>query len=109
MSPVEPRPEVMGTTAVPSIVVLDGLCFLPKMPAFTSGGANKPPLRAPRAARKERRFQANFKFIRSFLSTFVAKLFVAGRARRIDDQRAADDLNERIARNPFDGHAGARG
>src|ERR1700736_1231385 len=65
MSPVEPRPVVMGTMGLPSTEGMGGLDFLPKMPAaFNSAGANRPPLAAPSAARNERRFQPNFKFMR---------------------------------------------
>src|SRR5215472_1086726 len=64
MSPVEPRPLRMGTMALPSSSVFEGLCFLPKMPAaFSSAGATRPPVRAPSAARNERRFQAKCRFI----------------------------------------------
>src|SRR5581483_2158207 len=67
MSPVEPRPVVMGTMGLPSTEGINGLCFLPKMTAaFNSAGAHKPPVAAPSVARNERRFQPNFKFMRSF-------------------------------------------
>ena len=80
MSPVEPRPVVMGTIGLPSIEGMDGLGFLPKLPAaFNLAGANRLPLTAPSAARNERRFQPNFKFMRSFLVRSFANLFI-GRA-----------------------------
>src|SRR6516165_481694 len=72
MSPVEPRPLRMGTIGLPSTAVLGGLCFRPKMPAASdSDGARRPPERAPSAARNERRFQANFKFITRVLLTLT--------------------------------------
>ena len=73
MSPVEPRPVVMGTIGLPSTGGMEGLSFLPKMPAaLNSAGANRPPQTAPSAARNERRFQPNFRFMRSALSTVLA-------------------------------------
>src|SRR5580693_1946305 len=64
MSPVEPRPVVMGTMGLPSLGAADGLGFLPKMPAALNlAGANSELLAAPSAARNERRFQLNFKFM----------------------------------------------
>src|SRR5215469_2507441 len=57
---------------LPSRAGADGLCFLPKVEvALHSGGANKPPPRAPSAARNERRFQPNFRFMPSFLPRFL--------------------------------------
>src|ERR1700689_1868509 len=64
MSPVEPSPVVMGTIGSPSTEGIEGLGFLPKMPAaFDSAGANRPPRAAPSAATKERRLQSNFRFM----------------------------------------------
>src|ERR1035437_9252582 len=79
MSPVEPRPVVMGTMGLPSTGGMEDLLFLPKMPvAFNSAGANRPPHMAPTAARNERRFQPNFRFMRSALSTSFANYRSAG-------------------------------
>src|SRR5271170_366863 len=108
MSPVEPRPVVMGTMGSPSTMALDTLGFLPKMPAaFNFAGANRLPPTAPSAARNERRFQPNFKFMRSILPTSFAKSSIRKRGGRSDDHCAAYDFNQRIARNPFQSHAGA--
>src|ERR1700742_5155370 len=64
MSPVQPSPLVMGTMALPSTEGVDGLGFLPNIPAaFDSAGANRPPRVAPSAATKERRLQSNLKFM----------------------------------------------
>src|SRR5580700_1244637 len=106
MSPVEPRPVVMGTMGSPSTMALATLGFLPKMPAAVNfAGASTVPLTAPSAARNERRFHPNFKFTRSVLSRPLAKLFISNR--RSDDHCAAYDFNQRIARNPFQSHASA--
>src|SRR5579863_8343206 len=100
MSPVEPRPVVMGTMGSPSTMALDTLGFLPKMPAaFSVAGVSRLLLTAPIAARNERRFQPNFRFTRSVLSRSSAKLFISNR--RSDDHCTAHDFNQRIARNPF--------
>src|SRR5262252_9107129 len=62
MSPVEPRPEVIGTIGFPSGEGR-GLCFLPSgIAAFEPEGVKRPPVIAPRAVRKERRVQSNLKF-----------------------------------------------
>src|SRR5579863_10090337 len=108
MSPVEPRPVVMGTIGPPSTESFDGLAFLPKMPAaLSSAGANSPPHNAPSVVRNERRFPPAFRFMRSCpLST---KLVFSNWGWRSDDLGATDDFNQRIAGNPFDRHAGARG
>src|SRR5215831_21171122 len=104
MSPVDPRPEVMGTIGVPSIPDLGGLRFFPKMLALSVLGAKKPPTIVPTAERKERRFPSNLSPICS--APFGSReLFLGRRGRRIDHQRAADDFDQRIAGNPFDRHA----
>src|SRR5579859_2365753 len=109
MSPVEPNPVVIGTTALPSRARADALCFLPKRAAFSSEGANMPPVSVPNAARKERRFQPNFNFMPiPPLPLAPKQSFIGRRCRRPDDQRAAYDFNQRISRNPFHGHARAR-
>src|SRR5580658_5504157 len=64
MSPVEPSPLVIGTIGLPSTdggAVLSFLSFLGA--ASNSAGANRPPLMAPSADKKERRLQADFKFM----------------------------------------------
>src|ERR1700722_21020361 len=73
MSPVDPRPVVMGTMGLPSTPgIVGGVCFLPMLPAaFNSVGPNKPPVMVPSAARNERRFQPNFRFMRGPFSSFV--------------------------------------
>src|SRR5579871_136972 len=68
MSPVEPRPVVMGTMGAPST---DGtvtlLRFFPRNPlAFNPDGVKKLPA-APIAARNERRLQPSFIFGDSLL------------------------------------------
>src|ERR1700683_1932387 len=85
MSPVEPRPLVIGTMGLPSSEEMGDLCFLPKrLAAFDSAGANRPPLMAPSAERNARRLQSNFfKFICSFPYEFfpaAANYFSAGAA-----------------------------
>src|SRR6476660_6803061 len=78
MSPVEPRPVVIGTMRLPSTKDTGGLCFLPKMlAAFNSDGANRPPLMAPSAARNERQLQSKVKFMCGFLSMRFANYFSA--------------------------------
>src|SRR5215472_12814207 len=79
MSPVEPRPVVMGTIGLPSTGTMEDFRFLPKMPAaFNSAGANRLPHMAPTAARNDRRFQPNLRFMRSTLSTSFANYRSAG-------------------------------
>src|SRR5215467_15640984 len=79
MSPVEPRPVVMETIGLPSTGGIEDLRVLPKMPAaFNSAGADRPPHMAPTAVRKDRRFQPNFRFMRSALSTSFANYRSAG-------------------------------
>src|SRR5262249_61516910 len=64
MWPVEPRPDLIGTTGLPSRGAIGDLRFFPKRPAASDPeGVKRPPVIAPSAARKERRFQANFKSI----------------------------------------------
>src|ERR1700722_9314003 len=107
MSPVEPRPVVMGTMGLPSREGAEGLSFLPKPPAAINlPGAKRVLLTAPSAARNERRFQSNFKFMCCFPLQVFRQLFIGGRS---DDQCAADDFKQRIARNPFQSHAGTGG
>src|ERR1700722_538394 len=107
MSPVEPRPLVMGTIGAPSRDgVAAGLCVFPKMPAAVSPAGVNRLLAAPIAARNARRLHPNF--ISGFLSARPTKLFVCNRRGWIRNLGAPDDFNKRIARNPFDGHAGAR-
>src|SRR5215813_3000427 len=101
MSPVDPRPEVIGTIGVPSIPGFWGLRFFPKMLALGVLGAKKPPTTVPIAERKERRFPYNFSPICCAPFGFSCELFLGRRGRRIDHQRAADDFDQRIAGNPF--------
>src|SRR5258708_1762005 len=69
----------MGTTALPSTGGMEDLPFFPEMPAaFNPAGANRPPDMVPTAARNDRRFQPNFRFMRSALSTFFANYRSAG-------------------------------
>src|SRR6266702_7187701 len=108
MSPVEPSPLVIGTMALPSTEGMDGLAVFPA--ARSPAGANRLPLTAPSADRKERRFQADFKFMRDSLSMPCTELLAGWRCgwdRRVDDKSAADDFNQRITGNPFESHAGA--
>src|ERR1700728_1148668 len=109
MSPVEPRPLVIGTMGLPSSEEMGDLCFLPKrLAAFDSAGANRPPLMAPRAERNARRLQSNFfKFICSFPYEFFSCRRKLLFSRRGDDHRAADDFDQGIPRNPFNSHARA--
>src|SRR5580698_2947988 len=108
MSPVEPRPVVMGTMGLPSAEGANGLGFLPNMPAALNfAGVNRLLVAAPSAARNERRFQRKFKFIRSFLSGH-SRLFISKRSGGIHHRCAAYDFNQRITWNPLEGHAGAR-
>src|SRR4029077_14901008 len=59
----------MGTMGLPSRGGDEDLCFLAKLLAASSSEeASKLPLVNPSAARKERRFQASFKFMNSILS-----------------------------------------
>src|SRR5579872_4820058 len=73
MSPVEPRPVVIGTRGLPSSDAVEDLRFLPNAPAaFTSAGATRLPQAAPTAARNDRRLQPSFRFMRSTLSASFA-------------------------------------
>src|SRR5580692_9108004 len=66
MLPVDPRPVVIGTMGLPSTEGADGLGFFPKtLAALNLAGANIELLAAPSAARNERRFQLNFKPMRT--------------------------------------------
>src|SRR6478609_9563144 len=77
MSPVEPRPLVIGTMALPSTDDLD--FFLPESQAASSpAGALRVPLASPSAERNERRFQPNFKFMRGYLSISLENYSPAG-------------------------------
>src|SRR5260370_27747052 len=77
MSRVEPSPLVMGAMGLPSTEGTDGLAFFAA--ARSSAGANRLPLTAPSADRNERRFQPDFKFMRSSLSmSFVKNYSPAG-------------------------------
>src|SRR6516164_1328919 len=68
MSPVEPRPLVIGTMGLPSTEGATGLCFLPKMAAaLLSCEAKSPPVREASRARNERRVQSNLGFISDVL------------------------------------------
>src|SRR5262245_16860293 len=105
MSPVDPRPEVIGKMGLPSRDLAEGLRFLPNKPAASSSrGATRPPVMAPRAARKDRRFQENFRFMGVSFRTGEG-LFLGGGA---GDLSGAHDLDERIPRNPLHRHAGPR-
>src|SRR5258708_22164686 len=69
MSPVEPRPFVIGTMGLPSTEGNADLIFLLNIPsALSLAGANKLPAAAPRVDKKERRFQPDFKFIHCSVS-----------------------------------------
>src|SRR5215469_368134 len=106
MSPVEPRPLVMGTISAPSTEEAPAtLCFFPKIPAPATRGAAKMLPAAPTAARNERRLHPNF--ILKIPFSHCVRLFVRNRRGQIHDFGAADNLNERIAGNPFHRHAGA--
>src|SRR5579863_1890094 len=73
MSPVEPRPVVIGTMGLPSTDGAGDFGFLPNIPAALNfAGMRKLLVAAPSAARNERRFQPNFQFIRRFLFNVVA-------------------------------------
>src|SRR5579863_10629448 len=103
MFPVEPSPDVIGTMASPLTEVVTGLRFLPNAPlAFSPKGA-KTLLAAPRAARNVRRLQPSFIFRLS-----PVRLSLCRPCGRTHNLRAADDFNQRIARNPFERHASAR-
>src|ERR1700683_1704334 len=107
MLPVEPRPVVIGTMGLPSVEGADALGFLPKMlAALNLAGVNSELPAAPSAVRNERRFQPSFKPMRSFPSMLSANLLLGGRCGRSAHIHAADDFNQRIARNPFQSHAG---
>src|SRR5579864_3484838 len=102
MSPVEPRPVVMGTMGLPSTVGTEGFTFLPSRPAAPDfAGANRLLPAAPSAARNERRFQPSF-VLRFMCGTFQLPsrticLSIRSWCGRIDDHRAADDFNQRVA------------
>src|SRR5215472_17027254 len=107
MSPVEPRPVVMGTIGAPSKAgEAVGLCFFPKMPEALSPPGVKRLLAAPIAPRNARRLHPNF--ISSFLS-HGPQLLLCNRRGWIHNLCAADDFNQGIAGNPFDPHTGAGG
>src|SRR5215469_11145540 len=96
----------MGTICAPSTEAAPAtLCFFPKILAPAIRGAAKILPAAPTAARNERRLHPNF--ILKVPFSRCVKLFVGNRRRSIYDLGAADDLNERIARDPFNRHAGA--
>src|SRR5579862_1829903 len=107
MSPVEPRPVVIGTMGLPSTDGASGLGFLPSMPAALSfAGVSKPLVAAPSVARNERRFQPKFSFMRRFLS-MASRLIQPSGGVWIHDRCAAYDFNQRITWNPLEGHASA--
>src|SRR4030088_1324428 len=112
MSPVEPSPVVIGTIGLPSTEGSADFIFLVDIPsAFSLMGANRLPAAAPRVDKKERRFQPDFKFIRSsvfdiFRINLLASRGSGGSSRR-DHYGAADDFNQRIPWNPLQCHAGA--
>src|ERR1700742_4042889 len=77
MSPLEPRPVVMGTMGLPSTEDAEALGFLPKRPvALNFAGASRLLLAAPSADRNDRRFQPNFRFMRSPFN-FLRELSIA--------------------------------
>src|ERR1700733_14448534 len=108
MSPVEPSPEVIGTIGLPSTECPSIACPDDFVLAACSLGANRLPVAAPRGDKNERRFQPGFKLMRGSLFKSFKHLLgnrrSRGDARRIDNQRAADNLYERVARDPLECH-----
>src|SRR5215470_4561909 len=78
MSPLEPRPILMGTIGLPSSLELPVLCFCPQpAEAPSSLGANRPPVAAATAVRKERRFRLSLRLMRAFFPLILMIHFSA--------------------------------